>query len=180
MATTSPAASPPSTASAKPTSEPPVEKSKPSTRVLTADELAPLRKSMASGTKVIKEQSFLVEFEKIGECSFVSALAPNEREFVFFIFKNGKVYKGLLTPEKLKNWVPGTVNAVAFKDVDGDGLEDIVVVAEYMAGVGQAGKKTPAAIVFMRVGVTFKLDVARSEKASKAGNDVARAAQLAR
>ncbi len=159
-------------ASAKPAEEAP----KPSTRPLTDDEIAVLKKSMASGTTVIKEQSFLVEFKDIGECSFVSALAPNKREFVFFLFRNGKVYQGLVTYEKLKNWVPGAVNAVTFKDVNGDGLKDIVVLAQYMPG----SKKVSAAIVFMRKGANFKLDQARSNKAAAAGNDVNRAVQLAR
>lgn len=154
----------------------PEEKAKASPRKLTEEELAAVKKSMANGTKVIGEQSFLVELRDIGESSFVSAIAPNERELVFFVFRKGKVYQGLVTHEKLKQWMPGGVNAVTFKDVDGDGFEDIVVVAEYMAGK----QKTPAAIVFMRRGANFKLDEARSDKASAAGNDVVRAAQLAR
>ncbi|MBK8996208.1 MAG: hypothetical protein IPM35_10750 [Myxococcales bacterium] len=174
-ATAAPAASTPPTPRA-PAVEAPEEKTKASPRKLGEDELATLKKSMASGTKVIAEQSFLVELGGIGECSFVSALAPNERELVFFVFRNGKVYQGLVTSEKLKSWTPRTVNAVTFRDVDGDGLEDIVVVAEYLA----AKQKTFAAIVFMRRGANFKLDEARSDKASAAGNDVVRAAQLAR
>ncbi len=170
---------PPAPASPAEEAAPPPRKA--ATRVLTQDEISALRKRMAGGTKVFAEQSFQVEFDDLGECSFISALAPNERELVFFVFRNGKVYNGLVTHEKLKGWMPGKVNAVAFRDVDGDGTKDIVVVAEYMTGVGQAGSRmNPSAIVFMRRGANFKLDEARSERASAAGNDVLRAAALAR
>jgi hypothetical protein len=116
---------------------------------------------MAAGTKVIAAHSFLVELDDLGECSFVSALAPNERELVFFVFRAGKIHQGLVTHEKVKAWRRGTVSAVTFRDVDGDGSKDVVIVAEYATGT----QKTPAAIVYMRRGANFKLDEARSERA---------------
>lgn len=94
------------------------------------------------GLKIIKDQTFWTEFKNWGKVKFVPGELlkdGNLKLYLYLVDNDGNVlYK---FPEFYGNtWSMFTeFKAVSFKDINKDGMKDIIVISEYMTGVGQEG-----------------------------------------
>lgn len=97
----------------------------------------------------IEEQCFDVELEGWGAVSFVSygpdASAYGARDVVFTLEKEGEPAYRLPSVTE-ENYLWGEtfrqILAVSFKDYDGDGDKDIIIIAEYASNDDEAGEET--------------------------------------
>ena len=106
--------------------------------------------------KSIKDQSFWVDLKNWGKVHFVSGLVHNEfeiRKVAFYIVdKQDNIIIKL--PEFYGNtWVFDSIYDIAFRDVNNDGLKDVIVVAMYIKGHGNN-----AATVFPVGGIYYRKD----------------------
>lgn len=142
----------------------PVDDKAPSTAVNPdtdwIDEEAIIRNTnYVPGFRILKEYSFPVSLEKWGEVYFIAASGEGEfsldslymylvdqdsnilYEFPSF-YGNGSLFSGM--------------RAVNFKDINHDGLKDLIVIGEYMRGVGPDGAKGyPVAGVYLQQQASF-------------------------
>lgn len=107
-----------------------------------------------NGLRVFEDQSFSTEFENFGKVRFVSGGVEGENPFELRLYltdNNGDVIYSF--PDFYGNrWSMLTeVSAVAFKDVNKDGLKDIIIIAYYMTGVGETGaQEFPVAGIYFQ------------------------------
>jgi len=94
------------------------------------------------GLKVLKDQSFYVEFESFGKVWFITSELSDGALYklcFYLLDEKGNILYTL--PEFYGNqW--STVEefkAVAFKDADNDGLKDVIIIADYITGIGPTG-----------------------------------------
>jgi hypothetical protein len=109
-----------------------------------------------NGLRVFENQSFSTEFENFGKVRFVTGGVEGDNPFelrVYLTDDNGNVIYTF--PDFYgNNWSMLTeVSAVAFKDVNRDGLKDIIIIAYYMTGVGEKGAEE-----FPVAGIYFQSD----------------------
>lgn len=95
-----------------------------------------------NGLKIFEDQSFSTRFENFGEVRFISGGIESDNPFELRLYltnKNGDIIYSL--SNFYGNQWPMLVelSAVGFKDVNKDGLKDIVIIAYYMTGVGEHG-----------------------------------------
>ena len=112
-----------------------------------------------SGLNVITEQSFDVELENFGQVTFVSGSIEEDGLYklkLCLIDGNGKVlyefpdFYGNNWPMFFEVW------SVAFDDLNGDGLKDVVAIASFMTGAGPTGaEEFPVAGVYFQHGKEF-------------------------
>ncbi|XOK64609.1 hypothetical protein ACJ7K1_16410 [Paenibacillus elgii] len=106
----------------------------------------PSQAAPASGGASVEEiadQSFQVELESWGKVRFVSAKRMNAdgRKELVLSLKDAEDHT-LYTfpqPKLVESWNFESVKAVSFKDVDGDGKKDVIVLADYVTGKGSGG-----------------------------------------
>jgi hypothetical protein len=99
---------------------------------------------------IIENQSFWVTLENWGKVQFLSC-EDEDNKLIFYI-ANEKGYIIYKFPDFLGNdWYLYELKAVSFKDVNKDGLKDIVIIADYMTGIGNEG-----AIPFPVCGIYFQ------------------------
>lgn len=94
------------------------------------------------GFKTIEEQSFWVGFENWGKVRFVSGTYPDGGTYKLHFYLVDDSQNVLYDfPEFYGNqWSTFfEFQAVAFRDVNNDGLKDIIIIADYMTGVGPTG-----------------------------------------
>lgn len=94
------------------------------------------------GLKVIENQSFWVELENWGKVRFVSRQFTDEGTFklqFYLVDDKGNILYNFPDFYNSKFWFFYELRAIAFKDVNKDGLKDIVVIADYVSGVGEQG-----------------------------------------
>ncbi|MGG1643152.1 DUF4163 domain-containing protein [Paenibacillus sp. NRS-1782] len=112
--------------------------------------------------EIEESQSFQTSIEGFGTVKFVSTYGYPEglRKFFFFLLDDqGHILYRF--PEFYGNgeWVAryGGVEAVAFKDVNKDGLKDVIIIAYYETGSGPDGAKPfpIAGIYFQKKNKTF-------------------------
>lgn len=107
--------------------------------VTSANNLINLKKN---GLEVIENQSFAVELQNWGKVKFVTATLPTDpgQKLVFFLTDDeGEVLYSFSDFTDNPGWLLFEVQAVAFRDVNKDGLKDIIIIADYMTGVGKTG-----------------------------------------
>lgn len=69
--------------------------------------------------------------------------------------------------EIVNSWTPDGLKAVSFPDLDGDGYADVMVIAEYMTGIGPDGAKPfPVASIYRNKKDHFELDAKLSAAAT--------------
>jgi len=88
---------------------------------------------------IIDEQSFNVKLENWGEVRFVSSKINQDGPFRLGHFLVNKKNDILYSFSVFDYWNFEDVLAVSFKDVNQDGLKDIIVIAHYSAGIGPNG-----------------------------------------
>jgi|SRR5690554_309838 len=104
------------------------------------------------GIKIIEDQSFWTTFENWGKARFLSCeykdgviklllYLADEKDNILYAFPD---FYG-------NDWCFYEVRAVSFKDVNKDGLKDVVIIADYVTGIGNEG-----AIPFPVCGIYFQ------------------------
>ncbi|NNJ31746.1 hypothetical protein [Lacrimispora defluvii] len=108
--------------------------------------------------RIIPEQSFLTELGDWGDVRFVSygpAAGSDFEDVSFYLMKNGKVvfvfpYYGENNKTDQYAGLFDSVEAVAFHDVNGDNLKDVIVIINYITGAGPQGMEPrPKARIFL-------------------------------
>ncbi|MEC0212794.1 hypothetical protein P4H70_28085 [Paenibacillus ehimensis] len=88
----------------------------------------------------IKEQSFAsIPFEKFGSSQFISTMEQKNNKKVLHFYVQGPEQTVELNYEPASPDSIHEVKAVSFKDVNGDGLKDIIIVVDYTTGFGYMG-----------------------------------------
>lgn len=130
--------------------------SHPSSSLGLEEKLGDLQKK---GLEVIENQSFWTDFEKWGKVRFISGKVHDNGPFKLRFYLTDKEEKVLYRfPEFYGNQWPSfeELTAVAFKDVNKDGLKDIIIIAQYITGVGAQGVTPfPTAGIYFRKGMEF-------------------------
>lgn len=121
------------------------------TRVLSAAELEQVTGKLGEA-KAEEQQCFVTKFRNLGDVWFVAATMPPPLGFRYFLFKDGKEISRFEPNRDIHSWTGYAVKAVTFRDFNDDGLEDVGVVAQYMAGAG------PEAAVPFAVGEVYRND----------------------
>lgn len=109
-----------------------------------------------NGLEIIENQSFWVELEKWGRVKFISAQYPDGGTFklrFYLVNDRGKILYSLPDFPGNKFWFFFELRAISFKDVNKDGLTDVIVIANYTSGAGQEG-----AIPFPVASIYFQKD----------------------
>lgn len=88
---------------------------------------------------IIVEQSFNVKLENWGEVKFISSKINNDGPFQLGHFLVNKSNDILYSFPILEYWNFENILAVSFKDINQDGFKDIIVIANYSAGIGPNG-----------------------------------------
>jgi hypothetical protein len=106
--------------------------------VVYQDTLADLQ---AKGLMIIEDQSFPVELENWGKVRFISGRMgdPIRKAYFYLAGNNGQVLYSF--PEfsgNSRNFCTG-IRAIAFSDFNHDGLTDIIIIAEFVTGIGPTG-----------------------------------------
>ncbi len=108
--------------------------------------------------RIILEQSFHTELGDWGDVRFVSygpAAGSDFEDVSFYLMKNGKVvfafpYYGENNKTDQYAGLFDSVEAVAFHDVNGDNLKDVIVIINYITGAGPQGMEPrPKARIFL-------------------------------
>lgn len=122
---------------------------------------APAAAPTATATASAAATSAAVPADDPGVPSF-HLVCPNKPSYDFPDFQHTET-----------GWTFDDVAAVAFTDVDADGLTDVVVIASYMTGIGPEGAKPfPVVIVFHNEGSgSFTLNTDLSNELTQAQTD---------
>lgn len=120
--------------------------------------------------RILTDQSFQVSLEPWGEVQFVS-VAPSVdaglEDVTFQLRKNGEVVYNFPYYENKKESTRGlfeSVGAAAAKDLDGDVVEEIIVIPYYYTGAGPQGAiPRPVPRVYRQRGDEYVIDYALSD-----------------
>ncbi|MTK08222.1 MAG: hypothetical protein F8N38_14210 [Hungatella sp.] len=108
--------------------------------------------------RIILEQSFHAELGDWGDVRFVSygpGAGSDFEDVSFYLMKNGKAvfafpYYGENNKTDQYAGLFDSVEAVAFHDVNGDNLKDVIVIINYITGAGPQGMEPrPKARIFL-------------------------------
>ncbi|WP_025716666.1 hypothetical protein [Paenibacillus sp. 1-18] len=113
--------------------------------------------------EIEESQSFQTTFEGFGKVQFVSTYGYTDgfRKYFFFLLnKQGHILYSFPKFYGNNEWVAfyGGVKAVAFKDVNNDGLKDVIIIANVDSGIGGPDRIDPfpiADIYFQNKNKTF-------------------------
>ena len=126
------------------------------------------------GSRIIAGQSFDVTWKNWGDVRFVSYAPPAGRvhdDAAFYLTKNdGILYEfPQAWDEGCAPWTFESVDMVSFRDIDGDGNEDVIAILSYITGAGpQAAVPFPTTRIFMGDGTKFVIDTELSEAVDEA------------
>ena len=91
-------------------------------------------------------------------------------KWVVQIFVGDRVIYSLPKSEHDRNWAAWDVLAVAFTDLDLNGNDDIMMLSEYMTGIGPQGAVPfPAISIYYSRKQGFELDAALSQSLTEQG-----------
>ena len=120
-------------------------------------------------SRIIIGQSFDVTWKNWGEVRFISYAPPADHahdDVKFYLSKNNEIVY-----EFQKAWAEGSlpwtfesVDMVSFRDIDGDGYEDVITIISYITGAGtEAVVPFPTTRIFLGDGTKFVLDAELSD-----------------
>lgn len=110
---------------------------------------------------ILEDQSFLVEFENWGKVRFVSTRNYDDPKFKLDFYLTDADENILYRfPDFFYNikYTPTAedVKAVSFKDVNKDGLKDVIIIGDYITGIGKWGViPYPEAKIYFQKGQDF-------------------------
>lgn len=124
---------------------------------LNQAELALIESELGLDEEVFEAHSFAITLPDMGDVAFVTSRVYREGEPDRLALRFRDVdgsYVPLVPNPDTPDWNLWDVDAVAFEDVNTDGAgPDIVVIAEYMTGIGPTGAQPfPVATVFFNDG----------------------------
>ena len=126
------------------------------------------------GSRIIAGQSFDVTWKNWGDVRFVSYAPPAGRvhdDAAFYLTKNDEILYEFTQAwdEGCAPWTFESVDMVSFRDIDGDGNEDVIAILSYITGAGpQAAVPFPTTRIFMGDGTKFVIDTELSEAVDEA------------
>lgn len=126
------------------------------------------------GSRIIAGQSFDVTWKNWGEVRFVSYAPPAGHvhdDAAFYLMKNDEILYEFpqAWDEGCAPWTFESVDMVSFRDIDGDGNEDVIAILSYITGTGpQAAVPFPTTRIFMGDGTKFVIDTELSEAVDEA------------
>ena len=126
------------------------------------------------GSRIIAGQSFDVTWKNWGDVRFVSYAPPAGRvhdDAAFYLTKNDEILYEFpqAWDEGCAPWTFESVDMVSFRDIDGDGNEDVIAILSYITGAGpQAAVPFPTTRIFMGDGTKFVIDTELSEAVDEA------------
>ncbi|WP_307351151.1 DUF4163 domain-containing protein [Paenibacillus polymyxa] len=128
--------------------------------------------------EIEESQSFQTTFEGFGKVRFISTYGYTEgfRQYFFFLLDDqGHILYPFPDFYGNREWVAryGGVEAVAFKDLNKDGLKDVIIIAYYETGSGPDGAKPfpIAGIYFQKKNKTFTTIPALDETLNDKGHN---------
>lgn len=124
-----------------------------------AREQAEVKQTLAGAGEPVLKKTVQVVLKGAGSVLFVPVLDfTAQPPLRLVLLQDGKVLHTLAASEADKAWPILQFQDVAFKDVNGDGFEDVLTLARYMPGVGpKAGKPfNQAAVYLSRGGKSFE------------------------
>jgi len=116
-------------------------------------------------SRIIEEQSFDMEWGEMGKVRFVSYrpdAQADRQDVTFYLVKDGVVVYSF--PYKNDQIQSSTglfdeVEAVSFRDADGDGTKDILLILDYITGAGPQGMiPRPEPRVYLARGNEYIID----------------------
>lgn len=102
-----------------------------------------IEKLKRDGLGIIKDQSFWIMLKNWGKVKFISGeklIDGKVRLYCYLIDKRGIVLYKFSDFKENDGPMFYKIRAIAFKDVNNDNLKDIIVIAEYVTGVGETGR----------------------------------------
>jgi hypothetical protein len=147
---------------------------------LSARDIQQIRAALPKQTPVIN-QSFRVNLPECGSCFFVPAL-NNENVLGMYLVKNSRVVYTFPQSEDLTPaaWRVHNVKAVSFLQLSYSGMNEdgILVLAEYITGIGRTGAKPfPVTILYQRGEKGFQILAKESEALTSRGVKTVREAE---
>ncbi len=114
----------------------------------------------------IKEQSFKVNFENLGDSEFITTVEKAEgKDRLHFYIKHANALSELKY-ESDSGFLYPEVSAVSFRDVNGDGRKDIIAIVNYTTGAGRMGTiPISKLLIFKQNESGFIEDLSLEEKA---------------
>jgi hypothetical protein len=109
----------------------------------------------------IAEHCFPLQLPHFGKTEFASFMtSEGVNRLEFYLIKNDvPLYKFPECYGNAQNWYAFELKAVAFRDLNNDGLKDVIVVADYITGIGPDGAKPfPVVAVYLNRGNRFDND----------------------
>ncbi len=139
-------------------------------RAIEASELSALQAVFPQQT-VLSEHTFWVNLPQCGTCLFVPIRDLQGRPALsLHLVVDDLVTYSFPQSEHDRNWAAWDVLAVAFTDLDSDGSDDIMVLSEYMTGIGPQGAVPfPAISIYYSHKQGFRLDSALSRTLTEQG-----------
>lgn len=109
--------------------------------------------------RVISEQSFQVELEPFGEAEFISYAPRKETEDVSFLLaRDGEILYRFPGGNDAAARPFDRVEAVGFRDVNRDGLEDVIAIVDYVTGDQENASPASEVRIFLGDGEGFYAD----------------------
>ena len=119
--------------------------------------------------KPIREQTFTFQDSILGPVTFVPAkdesAPPHEQLKIYLKLGDGSHTK---LPDADINFIFHDMDAVSFVDVDENGLTDIIIISQYISGIGpDAARPFRVAIIYLRRTDGFEFDFENSWRVSE-------------
>ncbi|MFC5529058.1 hypothetical protein [Cohnella yongneupensis] len=131
------------------------------------------------GYEAIEGQTYEVSLEEWGKSTFVTAKREDGRAHTALFLADGTGHITYRFPEFYGNERGSLegIRALDFRDANHDGLTDVILIAEYVSGVGEEGADSfPIASVYLRDGQKFRslpmLDMQLNETGQNESIDV--------
>jgi hypothetical protein len=100
------------------------------------------QKQIENEAYIIKQHSFDVHFENMGHVKFISyhdvKKSPPKVDF-FLVNPSNHILYTFPTYYGNEHWAFYSMKAVSFKDMNRDGLKDVMMITEHVTGIGPSG-----------------------------------------
>ena len=93
--------------------------------------------------EIIASQSFNANFKHFKKVKFATFVddSTGPMKVQYHLLRDGEIVTTLPEVQASPSWEFWEVNAISFKDLNRDGLKDIIIIAQYMTGIGPTGSR---------------------------------------
>lgn len=150
----------------------PTQLAEPTVQTITQSQESPSMR--ISKVEEITGQSFQVDLESWGKVRFVSAKSVNgdgttDLQLTLKDLEGNQLYT-FPNPKIVEGWDFYSVKAISFKDVNQDGKKDVIVLADYLTGIGSEGSVPfTVPMIYIQKGKEFLSDYNVDNSLSKSG-----------